>query len=106
MTRVQIAVTVLLLQLPDLNARIVGLADVDRDLVDGVAVKVAGRQFKIVLRHVSGPEFPGPRIGGDPAANRVLLLHSVAGIAEVQRRVIILVVLVVGECNAISLKFR
>ena len=106
MVCVEIAVTGLLLQLPNLNARIVGLADVDRDLVDGVAVKVAGRQLKIVLRHVSGPEFPGPRIGGDPAANRVLLLHSVAGIAEVQRRVVILVVLVVGECKAISLKFR
>ena len=72
MTRVQIAVTVLLLQLPDLNARIVGLADVDRDLVDGVAVKVAGRQFNVVLRRIGSIKFQRRFI----RSRRIVILFS------------------------------
>ena len=87
MTRVQIAVTVLLLQLPDLNARIVGFADVDRDLVDGVAVKVAGRQFKIVLRRIGSIKFQCRFI----RSRRIVILFFVliTGITQIQRHSIV-----------------
>ena len=87
MTRVQIAVTVLLLQLPDLNARIVGLADVDRDLVDGVAVKVAGRQFNVVLRRIGSIKFQRRFI----RSSRIVVLFYVliTGITQIQRHSIV-----------------
>ena len=87
MTRVQIAVTVLLLQLPDLNARIVGFADVDRDLVDGVAVKVAGRQFNVVLRRIGSIKFQCRFI----RSGRIVILFFVliTGITQIQRHSIV-----------------
>ena len=87
MTRVQIAVTVLLLQLPDLNTRIVGFADVDRDLVDGVAVKVAGRQFNVVLRRIGSIKFQCRFI----RSRRIVILFFVliTGITQIQRHSIV-----------------
>lgn len=42
MPRVEVTVARLILELPDLDTGITGLTDVDRDLINGVAVKVAG----------------------------------------------------------------
>ena len=97
MPRVEVTVARLILELPDLDTGITGLTDVDRDLINGVAVKVAGGQLDVVLGGVSGLEFSDIFVSGSLVC--IFLGRCIVFVAQIDRSGIMGVPLLHSSCH-------